>query len=60
MIHSINNSDVNHTDMFNYESRLLIIDAETRHSFSEKKTIPNRAKRVRAELRLLQNITDPK
>ena len=41
------------SDVNDAELRLLVFDAETRLSFSEKK-------RARAELRLLQNITEPK
>ena len=53
---SISFNDVNDTELFNAEPRLLAIDTESRLSFSVKKTSPSRAetldKLARAELRL--------
>ena len=52
------------SDVNDAEPRLLGFKAEPRLSFSEKKTSPSRtetlAKRARADLRLLQNITESK
>ena len=49
----MSSSGVNNIEVFDAESRLLVIDTEPRLSFSEKKTSPNRGetltKRARAE-----------
>ena len=47
-------SDINDAELFDAEPRLLVIDAELRLSFSEKKRARDETldKRVRAELRL--------
>ena len=51
-------SDVNDAGLFNAEPRLLVIDAEPRFLFLEKKLtrVEPLSKRARDELRFLQNI----
>ena len=63
IITAVLTSDINYTEIFYAEPRVLVTDAEPRLLFSEK-TSSSRAetlaKRSLVELRLLQNISEPK